>query len=836
MRGYIVVLIIVMFAGNVSADTLHVPANYTSIQEAIDSAEPGDNIHVSKKVYCECITIDKQLTLLGDHAMILGSGGRDVVTVVADGVTVSGFMIEGGRMGINILASSESIIENNRISNNIGGINILDADNSIITDNMIMNNQGHGIYMQNASNNIIIENLILRNSGDGIRMERSADNVIIDNILPDFSSISGGKTTDLPPENGHATQPLQSTDNKIKIDAIGETAAPRFNDTVASNLTITDPTIDYDGIDTDIVYGGTVGNTHSICLIQSTGNVIQADVIEKVSLSHSNDTIIDVDRSPVIEHITIAAPTGIVISAERMPDNTTGNVVDNITDQRMGVCADGAKILYVPTDYQTIQAAIGAATNGDTIYVHNGTYTENLVVDKRITLQGEDRSNTVIDGNGGNVVYIKSPYVNVSGFTIRNGGYGIYMAIGRDCRITDCDIHSNKHGIFFWRSCRDNMIRDCIMHSNTDHGICIFMAGSNNSITDCTAYLNGKTGIMLQKSGSNNTIANCSITSNQQNGICLFQACNNNTIQDCNADSNGVTGIAIQQACDNNMIVDCSAISNPQNGICVFQASSDNQITNCVLQDSINGIFVSHASSGNVVTDCDLSENINGIHISHASAANMVIGCNTPNNTNGISISHASTENQIHNCDTQSNVRRGIFIAMSSKENKIMNCLIGSAPYGVVLSRSSTGNMITGSTVGTTSLYDFMVEYASSGTVINTTFDSAGVSLASTLSVKNYLDVQVLNGTDTSHIQGADVRVADEGQAIYASSGYGGTDLTTDHAGLCSGILVTDRIYRSNVATENTTLVSVRHGAWEEADRDVSMLESHTEVFTKPAT
>jgi len=130
-----------------------------------------------------------------------------------------------------------------------------------------------------------------------------------------------------------------------------------------------------------------------------------------------------------------------------------------------------------------------------------------------------------------------------------------------------------------------------------------------------------------------------------------------------------------------------------------------------------------------------------------------------------------------------------------------------------------------------------MVEYASSGTVIETTFDTAGVSLASTLTVKNYLDVLVLNGTDTNTpIQGADVRVTDEGQAIYASAGYGGTDPATDHAGLCSGILVTDRIYRSNAATENTTLVSVAHGAWAEADRDVSMLESHIEVFTKSAT
>jgi len=214
----------------------------------------------------------------------------------------------------------------------------------------------------------------------------------------------------------------------------------------------------------------------------------------------------------------------------------------------------------------------------------------------------------------------------------------------------------------------------------------------------------------------------------------------------------------------------------------------------------------------------------------------MVMGCSTPENANGVSISHASTENTIQDCDIGSNLQRGILIVMASKENKMLNCVIGSAQHGMLISRSSTGNTITGSTVGTTRLHDFMVEYASSGTVIETTFDTAGVRLASTLTVKNYLDVLVMNGADTTPLQGADVSVTDEGQAIYASAGYGGTDPATDPDGLCGGILVTDRIYRSNVATENTTLVSVKHCAWEEADRDVNMSESHTEVFTKLAT
>lgn len=40
-------------------------------------------------------------------------------------------------------------------------------------------------------------------------------------------------------------------------------------------------------------------------------------------------------------------------------------------------------------DYTTIQAAVDAASDGDTIEVRGGTYIENVDVDKRLALIGE---------------------------------------------------------------------------------------------------------------------------------------------------------------------------------------------------------------------------------------------------------------------------------------------------------------------------------------------------------------------------------------------------------------------------------------------------------------
>ena len=63
-------------------------------------------------------------------------------------------------------------------------------------------------------------------------------------------------------------------------------------------------------------------------------------------------------------------------------------------------------IIYVPTDYHTIQEAMNHATSGDIIFVHNGTYYENIVIDKSVSLIGENRNLTIIDGEGaGSVIH-----------------------------------------------------------------------------------------------------------------------------------------------------------------------------------------------------------------------------------------------------------------------------------------------------------------------------------------------------------------------------------------------------------------------------------------------
>jgi hypothetical protein len=96
-----------------------------------------------------------------------------------------------------------------------------------------------------------------------------------------------------------------------------------------------------------------------------------------------------------------------------------------------------SKTITVPDDYPTIQAAIGNASVGDTVFVKRGTYYVNtLEIDKPINLVGQDPSQTIINGLRDQDKTYPIPYEKsalrilssntvISGFTITNCYNGI---------------------------------------------------------------------------------------------------------------------------------------------------------------------------------------------------------------------------------------------------------------------------------------------------------------------------------------------------------------------------------------------------------------------------
>jgi parallel beta-helix repeat protein len=112
-----------------------------------------------------------------------------------------------------------------------------------------------------------------------------------------------------------------------------------------------------------------------------------------------------------------------------------------------------AATISVPDDYPTIQAAINAASPGDTVYVRAGTYDGKIVVNKSVSLIGESQATTILKNtdrssiDAGNVVEVRANGALVANFTIREGMDGIRVEDCNDTVIRNNKIINNAQGI-----------------------------------------------------------------------------------------------------------------------------------------------------------------------------------------------------------------------------------------------------------------------------------------------------------------------------------------------------------------------------------------------------
>jgi len=203
MKSIIVLILYLIGTGTLLAEQLEVCSDceYTTIKNAIKIASPNDTILVRAGHYKEYnIQIDKPLTLLGeDQPLIDGEDKGEILRILSDDVTVSGFVIRNvgtsyttDFAAVRVIKSKNFILENLILEQLFFGIYLEKATHGIIRNNQIKGdaveefNSGNGIHLW-YSHYIQITNNHVEHVRDGIYLEfsdhiRIAGNTSMNNV------------------------------------------------------------------------------------------------------------------------------------------------------------------------------------------------------------------------------------------------------------------------------------------------------------------------------------------------------------------------------------------------------------------------------------------------------------------------------------------------------------------------------------------------------------------------------------------------------------------------------------------------------------------------------
>lgn len=359
-------------------------------------------------------------------------------------------------------------------------------------------------------------------------------------------------------------------------------------------------------------------------------------------------------------------------------------------------------------NYDTIQAAIDApqTSSGHTILVNSGTYYEHVVVNKAVSLVGEESVTTIIDGNGtwNPILDVPVMEVEISGFTIQHGGYGIYLKENGFCNVHGNIVRNNTYAIAVLYS-DDNTIAENILSNNRD-GIAL-MESDNNIITSNNVS-NNYGGISLSSSGGN-TLRSNNMTENRINFGVMGPKLSHH-IQDIDT-SNTVDGKPIYYLI-NQQDFTIDPYTFPDIGYLGIVNSTNVVVKNLDFDtNNLLGVALAYTTYS-TIENVAVSGNEVGIGLVH-SHNNIIVDNMLTDNSEGIEFA-ASDGNIIPNNEVSNNSRYGIFL-YGSRNNTVYDNMITNNGDGIYLNgvydSTISGNTVTNNEDGIVcgSTYDSII-------------------------------------------------------------------------------------------------------------------------------
>ena len=596
-------------------------SNVRTIQEGIDNASAGGIVYVYNGTYYENVDIDKTISLIGENrntTIIDGSGSGDVVYVhfSADYVNISGFSIQDSGedySGIQI-ESDYNNISNNVIKNNNYSLGVyLDysTDNNLVENEFINNSifligENLSDFIHNIENNTVNEKPLYyyKNEQSSFAVPSDAGAVILVNCTnatvrdENISHVSTGIEI-------YYSQNITITNNSITNSFCGILLC--YSD--YSNLSFNNVSISYIGLllvysDYNLIKGNNISYNLFIGLfIEFCGNntIVANDIginFFGLGLAYSNNN--SIYHNNFMNNFVHAADDGsnlwcdATYSEGNYWDDYIGSdyngdgIGDTPYDIPGGSNQDLYPLMYERTSppifvwvnkdfnasvpgwgedhFNTIQQGIDNTSLNGIVYVNNGTYYENVVVDKTLTIIGEDKNTTILDGCGDVGFNITSNNTFINGFTINNCTFGISLLYNSfeasNITISNNTIYNCGHGILLVNSNNTYILSNTIFNNL---GNSLFIETCNNShISNNVFYNNSQNGITIKNSSNCNIFSN-NIHNNSDLGISIIDPSQNNSIFKNNINNNSDKGIYVSEFSSNNSFYHNNFINNAQN-------------------------------------------------------------------------------------------------------------------------------------------------------------------------------------------------------------------------------------------------------------------------------
>ena len=223
------------------------------------------------------------------------------------------------------------------------------------------------------------------------------------------------------------------------------------------------------------------------------------------------------------------------------------------------VPADGPSIVTVDitgsnlwvndaSTFNTLQDAIDAVDEGGTVFVYDGTYNENLWINKSLSLIGNNSETVILDGNGlsGDGITLQASDILIKNLSIINfeedEADGVHVNSLKNNITIDNNVidNTNQYGIYFSTSIDNNITNNIINDTNSSGMYLMSFSSSsiyNNVITNNGdgIYFKGVSGHLSE----DNTIYNNNLIHNFNGTVLQSQFVENNMIHTNHFINNG---------------------------------------------------------------------------------------------------------------------------------------------------------------------------------------------------------------------------------------------------------------------------------------------------------